>query len=499
MAESPHRYNPPPGWPTPPPGWIPPAGWVPDASWPPAPPGWVFWLPNEAAATAVPGKTSTVMAIRVAFGILLALWLVGFAVGGWASFLIGLGVAGLVVGFVAIARGRLLWAWLPNRKGAVAVMAAALVCVILGGAFASSTPSPPTDAVATQETPAAATPTPTVSTPTPTPTVATVSPTPSITVASPSPTPTTSPLPTAKPGTALAAAATLVVRGRAPMTGYTRAEFGPAWTDVNRNGCDTRNDILRRDLAPVTVRAGTNGCLVVAGTLTDAYTGAAITFTRGVETSMAVQIDHVVALGDAWQKGAQAWTTVKRTAFANDPLNLLAVKGSVNASKGDGDTATWLPPNKAIRCAYVARQVTVKANYGLWTTAAERTAMERVLSGCPTQRLISASQAVDRKASSARVAAAPTPKAKPSPKPTPRPQPKPKPSPKPSPKPPPPAHSFENCTDMHTVYPHGVGLPGAHDQTKSGAPVTNFHVSAALYNANSGSDSDDDGVACESR
>lgn len=424
------------------------------------------------------------MAIRVAFGVLLALWLVGFAVGGWASFLIGLGVAGLVVGFMAIVRGRLLWAWLPNRKGGVAVMASALVCVILGGAFAPSTPTPPTEAVAPPATPAAATPTPTVSAPTPTPT-------PSITVASPTPTPTSSPPPTAQPGTALAAAGTLVVKGRAPMTGYTRAEFGPAWTDVNRNGCDTRNDILRRDLAPVTVRAGTNGCLVVAGTLTDPYTGAAIIFTRGVGTSTAVQIDHVVALGDAWQKGAQAWTTQKRTAFANDPLNLLAVKGSVNESKGDGDTATWLPPNKAVRCSYVARQVSVKAKYALWATAAERTAMQRVLTGCPTQRVISAAQAAHRNAASASVAAAPAPKPKPTP------SPRPKPSPKPSPKPPP-AHSFQNCTDMHTVYPHGVGLPGAHDETRSGDdPVTNFRRSTALYNANSGSDRDRDGIACE--
>jgi len=294
------------------------------------------------------------------------------------------------------------------------------------------------------------------------------------------------------------------------MTGYSRTEFGPAWTDVNRNGCDTRNDILRRDLAPVTVRAGTNGCLVVAGTLTDPYTGAAITFTRGVGTSTAVQIDHVVALGDAWQKGAQAWTTVERTAFANDPLNLLAVKGSVNESKGDGDTATWLPPNKAIRCVYVARQVSVKAKYRLWATAAERTAMEQVLSGCPAQRVISPVQAAHRNASSATVAASPAPKAKPSPKPVPKPipvpqpkpkpspKPKPKPSPKPSPQPPPPAHSFENCTAMHSVYPHGVGLPSAHDETRSGGdPVTNFVRSTSLYEANSGSDRDGDGIACE--
>jgi hypothetical protein len=291
------------------------------------------------------------------------------------------------------------------------------------------------------------------------------------------------------------------VKGRAPKTGYSRAQYGPAWTDTasvpdGHNGCDTRNDILRRDLNPVTVRAGTGGCLVVAGILSDPYTGKQIVFTRGVGTSTVVQIDHVVALGDSWQKGAQSWGEATRTAFANDPLNLLAVNGSVNESKGDGDTATWLPPNKAIRCGYVARQVSVKAKYGLWTTSAERAAMERVLRGCPDQTLVSAEQSTHRSASSADVTAAPKVKVVPrdsKPSPTPRSTPEPPPAPAPAPAP---AHSFDNCTDMHTVYPHGVGLPGAHDQT-SGRPVTEFVTSTSLYEANSGSDRDGDGIACE--
>jgi len=138
--------------------------------------------------------------------------------------------------------------------------------------------------------------------------------------------------------------------------------------------------------------------------------------------------------------------------------------------------------------------VSVKAKYGLWTTSAERAAMQRVLGGCPDQPLVSAKQSTQRTAATAHVAATPKPKPTPNPIPKPTPKPAPKPSPKPAPVP---AHTFANCTDMHTVYPHGVGLPGAHDQTRSGAPVANFHVSAALYDANSGSDRDGDGVACE--
>jgi len=188
-------------------------------------------------------------------------------------------------------------------------------------------------------------------------------------------------------GSALAALRRLPVKGRAPMTGYARAEFGQAWADVDRNGCDTRNDILRRDLVRIVVKPGTHGCKVLGGLLHDPYTGATVVFVRGVGTSLAVQIDHVVALGDAWAKGAQSLSLERRTALANDPLELLAVGGSVNQRKGDGDAATWLPPLRSYRCAYVARQVAVKTAYHLWVTAAERDAIARVLATCPRQPL----------------------------------------------------------------------------------------------------------------
>jgi hypothetical protein len=150
---------------------------------------------------------------------------------------------------------------------------------------------------------------------------------------------------------------------------------------VDRNGCDTRNDVLHRDLRSVIVRPSTNGCVVLAGTFHDPYTGRTLTFSK--DDADAVQIDHVVALSDAWQKGAQQWSPERRRAFANDPLNLLAVSGPANAAKSDSDAASWLPPARPGRCRMVARQVAVKAEYGLWVTAAERDAITRVLSGCP--------------------------------------------------------------------------------------------------------------------
>jgi hypothetical protein len=178
---------------------------------------------------------------------------------------------------------------------------------------------------------------------------------------------------------------TLRVKGRGPKTGYSREQFGSAWADVDRNGCDTRDDVLNRDLVAKGWRPATHGCVVVAGVLHDPYTGHRLVFAKA--DAAAVQIDHVVSLSDAWQKGAAQWDGTRRREFANDPLNLLAVDGPTNASKGDGDTATWLPPQRSYRCRFVARQVAVKGKWQLSVTAAERDAMARVLSRCPEQRV----------------------------------------------------------------------------------------------------------------
>ena len=180
---------------------------------------------------------------------------------------------------------------------------------------------------------------------------------------------------------------TQVTKGRAAKTGYTRAQFGQTWADVDRNGCDTRNDILKRDLTGEVFKEKTRECVVLSGTLIDPFSGESINFVRGNVSSMEVQIDHVVALSNAWQTGAFKLTIKERTAFANDPLNLLAVKGRLNSQKGDGDAATWLPPLKSFRCDYVSRQIAVKLKYKLWFTAPEKEAMIRILKSCPEKAL----------------------------------------------------------------------------------------------------------------
>jgi hypothetical protein len=174
----------------------------------------------------------------------------------------------------------------------------------------------------------------------------------------------------------------LPVKGRAPKMGYSREEFYKDWGKLD--SCDMRNVILKRDLWEVQL----DGCIVESGVLNDPYTGQTIHFQRGATTSSLVQIDHVVALSDAWQKGAQQLEATERRALSQDPLNLLAVDGPANQQKSDADAASWLPANKAFRCEYVARQIAVKQKYTLWVTQAEHDAMENVLQACPEERLI---------------------------------------------------------------------------------------------------------------
>lgn len=178
----------------------------------------------------------------------------------------------------------------------------------------------------------------------------------------------------------------LAIKGRAPATGYEREKFGSAWTDdvtvaFGHNGCDTRNDILQRDLTGIQLREGTHGCIVENGTLDDPFSGEIIDFVRG-ERSSEVQIDHLVPLHDAWVKGAQQWDEQTRKDFANDPDNLLAVKGSLNQQKGAGDAATWLPPNRSFRCEYAQKIITIKDRYQVWVTEAEASALHRQLDTC---------------------------------------------------------------------------------------------------------------------
>lgn len=173
----------------------------------------------------------------------------------------------------------------------------------------------------------------------------------------------------------------LAVKGRAPKTGYEREKFGDGWETLA--GCTTRNRVLMRDLTEAVLG---EDCKVDRGVLHDPYTGTVINFIRGESTSDDVQIDHVVALSNAWQTGAQQLDESQRVVFANDPLNLLAVDGPTNEKKSDADAATWLPPNKVFRCSYVKRQISVKAKYGLWVTTAERDAMARVLVSCPSDK-----------------------------------------------------------------------------------------------------------------
>lgn len=326
-------------------------------------------------------------------GITALFMIIGALSGGLGGALVFLAISAAVTGLYVLATGRRSWALLPARRKSGAIALGAALALFIGGAVAlphptqadlqaasSDSAAKAATAKASATARAAATPS---STPTAQETGAPLDPeTPYLLAQGVSAT-----APKAQPAFATKAIdllAALPIKGRAPKTGYDRALFGQAWADVDRNGCDTRNDILKRDLTGITY---TNSvpCKVQSGTLADPYTGSSISFVRGTATSSAVQIDHVVALSDAWQKGAQQLTVEQRTAFANDPLNLQATDGPTNIKKGDGDAATWLPPNKGFRCEYVARQISVKATYSLWVTQAEHDAMANILADCSGQ------------------------------------------------------------------------------------------------------------------
>jgi hypothetical protein len=147
--------------------------------------------------------------------------------------------------------------------------------------------------------------------------------------------------PSSSVSTAVGALYDLAVKGRAPKTGYSRDKFGQAWTDdvsVNggHNDCGAKDDILRRSMMEMVIKPNSGGCVVLSGRLSDPYIRREIQFVRGPESG-AVQVDHVAALGDSWQKGAQQITAEERADMANDPLELLAVDGPTNSAKGDAD------------------------------------------------------------------------------------------------------------------------------------------------------------------
>lgn len=397
----------------------------------------------------------------IGIGFSTLLLLVGFVSGPF----LGLTMLALILFptalYVAVTR-RGSWLQLPRRRmSGVVGMVASVVILAIGVAGTGATSDVAVNAassVNSYQTPTASASHAATATPKP---ARTPTPMPTATIA---PSPTT--VPASQPAgeetgdqTALALLAELPTKPAESMSAYDRVvDFGTSWIDVDHNGCDTRNDVLARDLTQIT-RSGS--CEVLIGILADPYTGRVIDFVRGVRTSAAVQIDHIVPLADAWRTGAQELSAAQRVALANDPLNLLAVDGPTNESKGDDDASAWLPANVAYRCPYAARQVSVKKAYGLWVTGAERAALQAVLSSCSNQPAIAAVPVA------ATAVAAPAPAA-PAPVPA---------APAPAPAAPAPGVSYANCTAVRAAGAAPIlrGQPG---------------YSSKL-------DRDGDGVACE--
>lgn len=166
---------------------------------------------------------------------------------------------------------------------------------------------------------------------------------------------------------------------------YKREDFGKYWSDETdavggRNGCDTRDDVLRRDLREL--REGDrNPCVVLSGVLKDPYTGKELPYTY--RRASQIQTDHVVALGAAWRGGAYAWTPQRRLEYANDLDVLLAVDKQTNYEKSSKTADKWQPPLATYRCEYARRYTGIKTKYGLSVTPPEKQALQEMLGTCP--------------------------------------------------------------------------------------------------------------------
>lgn len=185
--------------------------------------------------------------------------------------------------------------------------------------------------------------------------------------------PAATPPPSAAAGSTLQQLAEIPTGAPSWSVPYQRSAFGPAWADMNRTGCDTRNQILAATLSQVQYRAGTHSCVVISGTFIDPYSATAVTFTKA--DASAVQIDHIVPLAWAWRMGASAWTPLQRQQFANDLHELQPTTKTMNQAKGDAGPSQWLPPNEADRCRYADVWVQILRAWNLPVTAADRTSL----------------------------------------------------------------------------------------------------------------------------
>ncbi|MGS0685447.1 GmrSD restriction endonuclease domain-containing protein [Nakamurella sp. GG22] len=310
-----------------------------------------------------------VLGIVLLFGLLLSL--AAAATSGVFGVLLVVGLTLLVLGLVVVLLGRRIWSMASPRKAGLVVGCAGLIATVLGAALLPATT--PAQNTAGQLS-------------------ATAAPTVLATSSSNSATPTATSgvsvdqveamIAAAGHGTALAALGSLSMSDSGIPRGYDRKQFGQAWADANRNGCDTRNDILARDLTNLTLKPGTNGCVVTSGILLDPYTAETVTIDGSQSNTGAVEIDHVVSLSDAWASGARSWNAAQRQTFANDPFELLAVTAEANGLKGSDGADSWLPSNAAFQCQFVARQIAIKVKYDLTVRSDERLAQAGVLSSC---------------------------------------------------------------------------------------------------------------------
>ena len=160
---------------------------------------------------------------------------------------------------------------------------------------------------------------------------------------------------------------------------YDRDYFGYP-TDLDSDGCDTRDEVLIAD-SQVPVTTGTSLCDVTAGQWYSPYDGVL------TDNPSDIQIDHVVALSEAWDSGANQWDQAIAIEFGNavgSDDNLQVASRASNLGKSDYDPAEWLPDNTDAICWYVTTWSQIKLDWDLAMDATEYTTVTSILANCTT-------------------------------------------------------------------------------------------------------------------
>ncbi len=168
-----------------------------------------------------------------------------------------------------------------------------------------------------------------------------------------------------------------VRRNEKSIPEYSRDSLPTDWKDLDGNGCNTREDILKKYTSEYTGRF--DGCKIKSGKFYDYYNGKFLRYDKSVDTGGGIQIDHIVAIGNAWISGGYKWGKDEWISYINDEEVLIPTSSKTNREKSDKDITEWKPANNSYLCTYAEKQVEIKDKYKLTVTEKEKAELKSIL------------------------------------------------------------------------------------------------------------------------